>query len=111
MPRPSPAPLTLADAATRVSEREFMATVIAYARAKGWLVYHPWRSDHSEAGFPDLTLVHPATGRVVFAELKAERGKLTAAQERWRDAILACPGASWHLWRSSDWDEIEKELA
>lgn len=56
------------------------------ARALGWLVYHTFDSRHSEFGWPDLAMLHPAHG-AVFAELKAAGKKLTAAQEMWCEAL------------------------
>ena len=61
------------------------------ALALGWLGYHTHRSQHSPAGFPDLALVHPRAGRLIFAELKRERrGKRddpTEVQLEWLNAL------------------------
>ena len=48
-------------------------------------------------------------GLEIHAELKTETGRLTAAQERFRDAILAARG-TWYLWRPSDWPTIVNTL-
>lgn len=87
-----------------------MAAVIELARHTGWMVYHPHDSRHSEPGFPDLTLVHPASGRVIFAELKAAGGRLRREQRAWLLALSTCPGVEAVLWRPADWDRVVAAL-
>ena len=50
-------------------------------------------------GFPDLVLARE--GVVIFAELKAEKGRLRPDQEKWIAALGAC-----YVWRPSDWPAI-----
>lgn len=57
-------------------------------------------------GYVDLTMARD--GRVIFAELKTEKGKLSPAQEEWRDAL---EGQEYYLWRPSHWPIIERVLA
>lgn len=116
------------------TEREFMAAVIAYAKARGWLVYHTHDSRRSAEGFPDLCMVR--AGRLVFAELKREKGGgLSRAQDQWIRAIKQvtkavadeihdaqvgqCAGGCAvraahrlfaYVWRPSMWPEIEAVL-
>jgi len=85
-----------------MTERDWMAKVIEAARWMGWLVYHTHDSRRSEAGFPDLVLVRD---RVVYAELKSERGRLTPQQREWLDA-LGATGAEAYVWRPTDWDDV-----
>jgi hypothetical protein len=59
-------------------------------------------------GFPDLVLAHRDRG-VMFVELKAEKGKLSAEQTAW-GLRLAAAGATWHVWKPSDWPIIESTL-
>src|SRR5207248_6295751 len=71
----------------------------------------------SPEGFPDIVAVHAAMGRIVFAELKSAKGKLTDQQEQWLDALNNCT-RSWgpaseaygnaevYLWRPADVDTI-----
>lgn len=91
-----PVPLFLAP----VSERAFQQQVVDVARLLGYRVYHPWISVHSSAGFPDLVLVRPP--RLVLAEVKTDRGRVTAAQQAWLDLLRACPGCETYVWRPSD---------
>lgn len=87
-----------------VTEKEFLRDVTRLATLRNWLVYHTHRSDHSAAGFPDLCMVRD--GRMVLAELKTERGRLSEAQKRWLGAISQVTGVECHLWRPSDFDTI-----
>lgn len=48
-----------------------------------------------DAGYPDLTLVHPRAG-VIFAELKRAPNRLEPTQGLWGKALLAA-GARWLL--------------
>src|SRR5262245_766911 len=98
---------TMRDVGESISERAWLAHVVQLLRLHGWLYYHTWRSDHSPAGFPDLIAVRG--GRLLAAELKRERGRLTAAQAQWRDALMAA-GIEWHLWRPSDRDAVLEAL-
>ena len=104
----------------QVSEKQWQGTVINYARSQGWLVGFTYDARKSEPGEPDLRMVRPP--RYVEAELKTEKGKLTkgrwnkagtrwlSGQDEWGDALSACPGLEYYLWRPSDWDEVEKVL-
>lgn len=86
-------------------EAEFQdGLIIPFARTHGWLVYHTYDSRRSEPGFPDLTLVR--RGRVIFAEVKRQKGKVSVHQQAWLHA-LAGAGAEVYVWRPSDWEEIK----
>jgi hypothetical protein len=92
-----------------ITEKQFEAQVRQLAHLYGWLCYHTWRSIHSPAGFPDLVLVRadgrPGGNRLIFAELKTVRGKLTAAQQQWLEALRQT-AAEVYVWRPDDWDSI-----
>lgn len=101
-----------------MSERQFQQQVIELARLLGYRVAHfrpalrqsgRWATPVAAdgAGFPDLVLV--GRGRILFIELKSQRGQLTPAQKLWRDALLSA-NAEWYCWRPSDWDDIVKIL-
>ncbi|MCR4338797.1 MAG: VRR-NUC domain-containing protein [Gemmatimonadaceae bacterium] len=94
---------TLAD----LPEKEWQAQVVQLARTLGWRHFHAYRSTKSPAGFPDLTLVRE---RIIFVELKTERGKLTDAQKDWIEALLHA-GAEAYVWRPADLDRAGRILA
>ncbi len=79
-----------------------------------------WRTAiQGDAGFPDIVAVRG--DRMLFAELKAEKGKLSAEQEEWIATLkasatwLSGSRARWHpqvyVWRPQGWPEIERVLA
>ena len=103
-----------------ITEKDFQATVIDLARTYGWIVGFTYDARKSEPGEPDLRMVRPP--RVIFAELKTVKGKLTKGrynksgrwlpgQDQWQDALISCPGVEYYLWRPDDLDgEIERIL-
>lgn len=82
-----------------MTENEWMEQVRDLAKLYGWLGYHTHRSDRSDAGFPDLVLVKGE--RVVYVELKAEKGRLSPDQKKWLRALVAA-GQETAVWRPSD---------
>ena len=115
----------LADQADRLQaealrEAQFQILVENLARNLGYFAYHTHRSERSTAGYPDLTLVSPKTGRVVIAELKRQpffnettgrfgrRPVLTLEQRQWLDAlsgpeVYMADRISVHLWLPLDY--------
>lgn len=89
-----------------INEREFLGQVVDLAKMFGWRVYHTWLSKHSAAGFPDLVLVRPP--RLVFAELKSEKGKLTVPQAQWIWLLRQC--AETYIWRPHQFEKIVEKL-
>ena len=106
-----------------MTEAAFTSQVIALCRLWGWKVAHfraaqtarGWRTpvQGDGAGFPDLVLVRPAkrgvVGRLVWAELKTDTGRLSAEQERWLDALKGA-GQEAYVWRPEQWDTIQQIL-
>lgn len=87
-----------------MKEKALQQAVLALAKLNGWMVYHTFDSRRSEAGFPDLVLVHPERRLMYCVELKSETGKLTPAQARWLEAVYHVgypPLAA--VWRPQDW--------
>ena len=92
--------------AANMTERELQNNVVAMARALGWMPYHTFDSRRSEPGYPDLTLVHADTGRVIWAELKTAKGRLRPAQVEWLGALREVArdrGLEVYCFRSMDW--------
>jgi len=85
-----------------LTEKQFSQQVVDVGKTFGWLVYRTWRSIHSPAGFPDLTMVKGE--RLIFAELKSAKGKVSPKQEEWLDALKAV--AETYLWRPDDFEGI-----
>jgi len=61
-----------------------------------------------DVGYPDLTMARG--DRLIFAELKAKRGRLAPDQQVWLDVLRETP-AEVFVWNPSDWPEIERVLA
>jgi hypothetical protein len=91
-----------------VTERQFLRQVIDLARVSRWKTYHTQLSKWSEAGWPDLALLRRP--RLVLAELKSDKGKLTLAQQEWVDELAACGGFEVYVWRPADLEEIARIL-
>jgi len=100
-----------------VSEAAFLTQVIDLAQALHWRAHHVrpawskkgWRTPiQGDPGFPDLVLVRPP--RVIFAELKSERGRLSDEQEIWIDWLEKCHLGEIYIWKPSDWDDIVSKL-
>lgn len=94
-------------AARDMRERVLQQAVRDLCRTYGNLHYHTHRSERSEVGYPDSTIV--AGDRLIFAELKTETGRITVDQARWIEALSRCacqacgaPAAAVRIWRPSD---------
>ena len=83
-----------------VSEAELQRCILQLATACGWTTYHTYDSRRSNAGYPDLTLVRPP--RLMFVELKSEKGKWRPMQEKWLELLRAC-NVEAYAWRPHDW--------
>ena len=108
-----------------MSERVLKNTIVTYARSYGWLVHHDLPSQRAngswatvtqgDSGFPDLVLVHRGNtaarlqAQIIYAELKTQRGKLTAGQQQWLDALQAA-GQTAVVWRPNDLQDIFTKL-
>lgn len=109
--------MTTPNASPRVTEALFQAQVVELARLLGWKIHHTrpaqvagrWMTPLTgDAGFVDLVLAHQDHG-VIFAELKAERGRLSPAQKDWRNE-LELAGAEVYVWRPEDLGFIARRL-
>ena len=89
-------------------ERDFQAKVLELAEWNGWIHHHEYDSRRGTAGFPDLVLVRG--DRVLWVELKSDRGRVRPEQKLWIAALRAA-GQDVRVWRPSDWDEVESNLS
>jgi len=90
--------------AEAMTEKAFQAKVRKLATDHGWSVYCWWSSLHSPAGWPDLVLireVNESQARMVIAENKSEKGKLTPAQEE-THRLLRMAGHKVYVWHPLD---------
>lgn len=69
-----------------ILEKEWQRTVVDLAKQLGWRHYHTFDSRRSTHGFPDLVLVRD---RVLYLELKREKGRLTDEQIDWLRRLRA----------------------
>lgn len=86
-----------------LSEKRFQDAVVQLAKLLHWRIYHTYNSRRSTPGYPDLTLVRD--GRLIFAELKSEKGKMSKAQKEWEHDLKET-SAEFYEWRPSDWETI-----
>ena len=123
-----------------VTEDAFLLQVIELARLRHWLVHHcrpartrkGWATPiQGDPGFPDLVLVSDpdkrSDCRLIFAELKSQKGKTTHSQNQWARALRGTQTEYWgeqrpweesplpmtpevYLWRPSDWATVEEVL-
>jgi len=92
-----------------MSEAQLLAAVRQACRTLGLLCYHTYDSRRSDPGFPDLVIVGE---RVIYRELKTERGRVRPEQSVWLDALTAA-GQDADIWRPRDLHSgrIASELA
>lgn len=95
-----------------ITEKQFQAAIVQYAKRRGWMTYHTRDSRGSAPGFPDLVMarVTREDAECIVAELKIGENEPTDAQKEWLD-VLAFAGIRVFVWKPSDWDEIERTLA
>ncbi len=104
----------------KLTERDFTATVIELAQWAGWKTAHfrpcqteggQWRTavQGDGVGWPDLVLVKDQ--RIIFAELKSERGRMTGEQVAWLFTLLELPPpVEVYTWRPKDMGRIRELL-
>lgn len=85
-----------------MSEAQFLTAVLDLCEIYGVLVHHCYDGRLCEgSGLPDLIIV--GRHRVLFAELKSDRGQLSSKQTTWRYKLIAA-GAYWVCWTPADLD-------
>ena len=71
---------------TEMLEKDWQSQVKELAAKLGYKrAYHTFDSRRSDSGFPDLVLVRD---RVIYLELKREKGKLSDSQIEWLTALI-----------------------
>lgn len=101
-----------------LSEADWQAQVVALAKLYRWHVHHDrpalnqrgqWFTPiQGDPGFPDLVLARG--GRVLFVELKTDRGRLTGHQQAWHEQLRGA-AVEFYLWRPQDWPIVQVALA
>lgn len=104
----------------RLTETQFLLQVVELAALFGFASVHfrPAQTSHGwrtpvqgplGKGWPDLTLVRERDGRLIFAEIKDAKGKLSPEQQAVLAALRTTP-AEVYLWRPADIDRIAEVL-
>jgi hypothetical protein len=94
-----------------ISEAQLQKAVIDTATLAGFsLQFHDVDSRKNKRGLPDLILLHPVTGRLIFVELKNATYRATPEQLAWLAALRIRHEA--YLWRPEHWlsGEIQRTL-
>ena len=91
-----------------VSERDWQRQIVETAEWGDWWWYHVPDSRRSNAGFPDLVLLHAERG-AIFVEVKTEKGRVSPAQ-RMILGVMDAAGLEVRVWRPSDGDEVMLRL-
>jgi len=86
--------------ALTISEEAFQTLIVDLARRFGWLTWHDNDSRRNDPGIPDLLMLRE---RLIWRELKTQRGRLSAEQAAWGERLLR-GGQDWAIWRPSDWE-------
>lgn len=108
----------------QIDEQTLQYAIIEAARLFGWKVAHfraartarGWRTPVAAdgKGFPDLVLCHPGRRRLIFAELKSTRGRLSAEQHEWLgvlgDVADVAQQVDVYLWTPDDWPDRVLEV-
>jgi len=84
-----------------MTEAQLQQMVIDTAHWAGFMHWHCHDSRRSRPGFPDLVLVHTTTGRLIFAELKSDKGRVRPEQDVWLQHLGKLHEA--YLWRPVHW--------
>lgn len=94
-----------------MSEAELQSAIIGLAQLLGWRVAHFRAANTAQGwmtpvaadgkGFPDLCMVRGE--RLLFVELKTEKGRLTLEQDEWIAALQDSRRCGVAVFRPSDW--------
>lgn len=91
------------------NEQAFTDAVVGLFKMAGFRVMHmrgnTKRQIQGHAGYPDI--IATRGGRLIFAELKMDKGVTSTEQETWLHELDKSV-AEVYLWRPMDWDEIQR---
>ena len=102
-----------------ITEKDFSSQVEHLLYLFGWRWCHfrvafsnkGWRTPiKGNKGFPDIVAVRPPTPRLLFIELKSEKGKLSIPQVEWLELLKQCKGVEVYCWKPSQFEEIASIL-
>ena len=93
----------------KVTEADLREQIRDLCKIFGWRFLFTWTSIHSPKGMLDLFLINAEQKRVIFAELKSEKGKMTPEQQQVFDVLKAC-GTEVYVWRPGDIEGIAEIL-
>lgn len=105
-------------AALAPTEAEWQAQISHLAKILGWKVLHirrsigkghKWTTTTSIIGWPDLTLWNEKQQRIIFAELKTDKGVLTPEQTECLRSLEAA-GQETYVWRPAKLEQIRDIL-
>ena len=93
-----------------ITEKQLREQIRDLCKLTGWKFYFTWTSIHSPRGMPDLILCRPP--RLIFAELKREKGKLSPYQEEWISVLgeVGDKDIQVFVWRPNDIEKIAEIL-
>lgn len=105
-----------------IREDDFQRQVTELATFYGWRWVHVRPGQYTDGrfatmtsgtlarGWPDLVMVQPSTGRLLFAELKVPPNTPTDDQRRVLDVLRCVMFAEVYIWRPDDWSDIQRVL-
>jgi hypothetical protein len=76
----------------------------ADGEARQVAAFHDTDSRRNSPGLPDLVLLHPETGQLLFVELKSATGRIRPEQQQWIDALHR-GGHTVRVWRPEQWHD------
>ena len=89
-----------------IPEADFQRYITDLLDLGDWRWYHTHDARRSAKGFPDLVAVR--LSRLVFIEVKTERGRVRPEQTTWLDDLRLSGRCECYLWRPSDSDEARR---
>lgn len=100
--RAVPEPIQPEDSRMAMTEKELQAAIVELAAVLKYEVQHPYDSRKSRKGWPDLTIFGGRHNKLLFAELKTTKGKITQEQADTLRLLADC-GQFVYVWRPYDW--------